>query len=105
MADDFRKSIRETLWKVRIYFLIIIFSYESIIGGSLANALSELVEGCPKKLVNEKIPPNQLWDDIIKYCKLGYPLGAGSHSHPDGDAAKSEEGIFQGHAYSILKAV
>ena len=52
MAYDFRKSICKTLWKVSITFLIIIFSYESIIGGSLANALSELVEGCPKKLVS-----------------------------------------------------
>ena len=39
-------------------FFYYFISYESIIGGSLASALSELVEGCPKKLVNEKIPPN-----------------------------------------------
>jgi hypothetical protein len=105
MAYDSRKSICKTLWKVSIFILIIIFSYESIIGGSLANALSELVEGCPKKLVNEKIPPNQLWDEVLRYSKLGFPLGAGSPSHPDGDSHITEEGIAQGHAYSIIKAV
>jgi hypothetical protein len=30
-------------------------------------------------------------------------LGAGSPSHPDGDRAKSDTGIVQGHAYSIHK--
>jgi len=58
MANDSRKSLCKTLWKVSIVFFNYFISYESIIGGSLASALSELVEGCPKKLVNEKIPPN-----------------------------------------------
>ena len=30
-------------------------------------------------------------------------LGAGSPAHPDGDRAKSDTGIVQGHAYSIHK--
>jgi hypothetical protein len=32
-------------------------------------------------------------------------MGAGSPSHPDGDRAKSDTGIVQGHAYSIVEAV
>lgn len=33
---------------------------------------------------------------------MGYILGAGSPAHEMGDRAVSEEGIVQGHAYSVL---
>ena len=36
---------------------------------------------------------NLLWNDLLKYHKLGYPLGAASPSHPEGDRAKSGTGI------------
>lgn len=41
----------------------------------------------------------------MEAVKEGYYLGAGSPAHPDGDSAKSDTGIVQGHAYSVLKAI
>ena len=41
----------------------------------------------------------------MDFYKQGIFLGAGSPSHEDGDRAKSDTGIVQGHAYSILKLV
>ena len=29
-------------------------------------------------------------------------MGAGSHSHPEGDAHTTEAGIVAGHAYAVL---
>jgi len=41
----------------------------------------------------------------LSYQKQGFKFGAGTPSHPDGDAHCNEMGIYQGHAYSILQII
>lgn len=77
-------------------------SYETIEGGLVDIALSELTNGIPETLnhVDHK-NTKALWDKLYDSIKTGF-LGAGSPSHPDGDRAISNMGITYGHAYSIL---
>ena len=79
-------------------------SYSTIAGGLVDIALSELTNGIPetyKKDENENL--QKLWDKVLDAKQEGAFLGAGSPSHPDGDRATSDDGIVQGHAYSVLR--
>lgn len=69
-------------------------------------ALSELTNGIPETFLLENANNKQvLWDKTLALYKEGNYLGAGSPSHPQGDSAKSNTGIVQGHAYSIHKLI
>lgn len=78
-------------------------SFTFIQGGLIDNALSDLTNGIPERHAkddNENV--QKFWDSIIEWQTDGGYLGAGSPAHEDGDKAKSDSGIAQGHAYSIL---
>jgi hypothetical protein len=79
--------------------------YSIIEGGFVDLALSDLTNGIPETIeINEETNQQKVWDQIMAlYGEGSVLLGAGSPSHPDGDRAKSDTGIVQGHAYSVIK--
>jgi hypothetical protein len=79
-------------------------SYAAIDGGFINAALAELTNGIPDSVpMKENANPVQIWNELMAIYKEGNMMGASSNPHPDGDSAKSDMGIVQGHAYSILK--
>jgi calpain-15 len=48
--------------------------------------------------------PGEIWSKIKAAQKVGALLGCGTPSHPEGDKARSTQGIVLQHAYSLLKA-
>lgn len=78
--------------------------YDNIVAGKVHYALADLTGGQPEEIRLESLRENSetLWNKLIKYEQGGYPMGAGSPENPNGDLAVSENGIVQGHAYSIL---
>jgi hypothetical protein len=80
-------------------------SYENIEAGKVQYALADLTGGQPEQIKLETVSDNlnAFWTRIMAYFKAGYLMGAGSPEHEMGDRAVSENGIVQGHAYSILQ--
>jgi len=78
--------------------------YHKIVAGKVSYALSELTGGLPeeKSLKAAQQNVDKFWEELKNYVKEGYLLGAGSPENPMGDAAVSDEGIVQGHAYAVL---
>jgi hypothetical protein len=81
--------------------------YDSIAAGKVQFALADLTGGFPEevKLETAQNNPDNLWKKMLKNQQLGYLMGAGSPENPRGDAAISENGIVQGHAYAITNVV
>jgi hypothetical protein len=81
-------------------------SYALIEGGMVHLVLAELTNGIPEKIdIDKSTNTTKLYEKLFALQKEDIFFGAGSPSHPDGDRAKSNTGIVQGHAYSILKFV
>ena len=71
-------------------------------------ALADLVpSGFPEQLALKSFKNNRkLFENRLRRLdKVGAMMGAGSPEHEMGDRAINEEGIVQGHAYSILDVV
>lgn len=81
-------------------------SYAEIEGGFVDLALAELTNGIPQTLKHAEFP-NQanFFEKLQGILKMKNRLGGGTPSHPEGDRAKSNLGIVQGHAYSVLDVV
>jgi len=79
-------------------------SYSLIEAGKVQNALADLTNGFPDciSLVENGKNDRWLWEKLKASFNHGDLLGAGSHSHPEGDRHIGESGIVAGHAYSIL---
>lgn len=80
-------------------------SYMAIEAGKVHMALSDLVEnGFPEQLALKTYRNNlKLFASRLRTLdKVQALMGAGSPEHELGDRATNEEGIVQGHAYSIL---
>ena len=80
--------------------------YHNIVAGKVHFALSDLTGGQPEEVKLEPMQnnPESLWANLTSYRASNYPMGAGSPENPQGDAAVSQNGIVQGHAYSVLDA-
>jgi hypothetical protein len=78
--------------------------YQNIVAGKVHYALSDLTGGQPEEIKLEALQnnPDALWLKLLSYKDCNYPMGAGSPENPMGDAAVSQSGIVQGHAYSVL---
>lgn len=82
-------------------------SYANIEGGLVDFALAEMTNGIPVSMERQDNPNlEKWWNEIYQMYKGGNVfLGAGSPANVDGDTALSPMGIFQSHAYSILKLI
>jgi len=85
-------------------------SYEAIVGGYVDEALADLTGGLPfrisfdyEQLDQEK--KDKIWSDLLSHYQAGYLLGAGSPAGSDAPENASEDGIVQGHAYSVNKVI
>lgn len=80
-------------------------SFEVIEGGVVSYALEELTGGVPEVLdMDSSANPGEIWSKIKAAQKVGALLGCGTPSHPEGDKARSTQGIVLQHAYSLLRA-
>ncbi len=80
-------------------------NYPNIDAGYVSFALSDLTGGLPEMvyLKHYKNKMNVLWDMLQEYCRMGYFMGAGTHSHVKGDTAINSKGIVQSHAYALIE--
>jgi len=79
-------------------------SFTMIEGGKVQNALADLTNGFPDAITLSDYGNNVnlLWEKLKISKRYGDLMGAGSHSHPEGDSHTSESGIVAGHAYAVL---
>jgi calpain-15 len=79
-------------------------AYEFIEAGKVHYALADMVGGFPQQIDLKKDIKNTevFWEKLISLNKNGALMGAGSPENPMGDAAINQNGIVQGHAYSVL---
>lgn len=77
-------------------------SYQSISGGQIAEALLDLT-GYPTFAMNlgdRGFDSEKLWRNVVKWKRLGYPMGCATDPVPD----LREVGLCGSHAYSIVDA-
>ena len=79
-------------------------AYEYIEAGKVQYALADMVEGFPQQIDLKAEAKNLevFWSKLTKLFRQGALMGAGSPENPMGDLAINQQGIVQGHAYSIL---
>lgn len=84
-------------------------SFPEMEGGLVAEALENLTNGVPSTLVfstptmQAQIQSGQLWNNIIDWRSKKWLMGADTNAGSDKDV--SDQGIVQGHAYSLLDAM
>ena len=81
-------------------------SYDAIEAGKVHMAIADMVKnGFPEQLALKSFKNNikVFQNRLRKLFKNEALMGAGSPEHDQGDKAITEDGIFQGHAYAILK--
>lgn len=80
-------------------------TYSIIEGGVVSYALEELTGGVPEVVdMNSSSNPVEIWGKLKAAQKAGALLGAGTPGHPEGDKARSTQGIVLQHAYSLYRA-
>lgn len=79
-------------------------SYQAIAKGHVDMALSELTNGVPEKYEHKKNQNlEKFWHKLVELQKGSCFMGAGTPSHPQGDAHINDGGLAMGHAYAIIK--
>lgn len=79
--------------------------FSNIEAGKVHYALAELTGGAAEQILLDAVAGNKdaFWIKILGYYKNGYLMGAGTPPNEMGDRAVNENGIVQGHAYSVLE--